>query len=231
MTRNWTYIAALPLLISGNIAQADEITSVDGRWYAGIETGLVMVSDIGVSAGVTAGGFTITGSGDISFDNGMSVGGIIGHKVNDWVALELEASYLSVDYKDISGSITVSDGTSSVTVSGAETVDGDITAFAGLVNVLLTPKIDDSGTFKPFVGAGLGFLDYDDEVSRIGTTSVTSKESNTAFAYQFKTGMDIAVNENVALGIAYTYSGAETGDSNTDDAVMQRLMVRGVIHF
>ena len=232
MSRIKSLLFSLPFTFAGTVALAEEVPFADGKGYVGLETGLVLLGDVGIGGGGTAGnGITYSGSGEFQFDNGFGLGFIAGYRLSDWITAEVEGAYSSVDYDNLTGSLTASNETNTSTISGTVDVDGQITALSGVFNLLLTPKITDGDTVRPFVGVGAGVLSYDDEIDSINGVAVDGSESDTVFAYQFKAGLDVDVSDSFSVGASYSYVGAETGDSITDDATIQRLMIRGVLKF
>ncbi|SDH09386.1 outer membrane protein [Roseospirillum parvum] len=213
-------------------ARAGEMTFAEGRAYVGLEGGAALPADIGVSAATTSGGVTVTGSGEISLDTGLAIGLIGGYQITEWLVGEAELAYAQFDYESISGSVTFNDGTSAVVVNGSAPVDGDITTVIGMANLLFTPLVDTSGHIQPFIGGGIGFASYDDTVTSIGGTTLTgASSSDTVFAWQFKTGIEVAVGDDITVGGRYGYLTALSGTDYTDDLAAHTLMVDATWRF
>lgn len=235
MSRIGSLLFSLPFSVAGTVALAEEVTFADGKGYVGLETGLVMLGDVGWSISGSGLLFGLDASGTISgeyqYDRGIGFGGVVGYRMTDWLTAEVEAAYSTVEYDKltISGNGTI-DGRN-YSISQTVDIDGEITSVSGLVNMLITPRIGITDSVRPFVGIGAGFLSYDEEIDSIDGVATSGSVSDTAFAYQFKTGLDVDVSDSFSLGASYSYVGAETGDSITDDATIQRLMLRGVLKF
>lgn len=210
---------------------AQEASFADGKLYLGLEGGMVLPRDVDVSAATSANGVTVTGSGSLEFDNGFSLAGVAGYRFTDLITAEAELGYSKVDYDSVTGTLTVSDGTNTANVNGTADVEGDLTALVGMANVLLTPKLDRAERIKPFVGVGLGFVSYDDEITSIGGTAVSASDDDTALAYQLKLGFDVAATEQVDFGASYSYWVADTDTEYTDDFAAHRLLLRAVYRF
>lgn len=227
-----TFMAATAALIVAPPALAGEMTFAEGRAYLGIEAGAVLPEDIGVSAATNAGGVTVTGSGDISLETGLALGVIGGYQITDWLIGEAELAYAAFDYDKISGSVTINDGTSNVVINGSARIDGDISTVLGMANLLFTPLIDTSGHIQPFIGGGIGFAAYDETVNSIDGTALTgASHSDTVFAWQFKTGIDVAVTDDVTVGGRYGYLTAQSGTEYTEDLAAHSLMLSASYRF
>src|SRR5271170_4086684 len=123
-------------------AEVGTQTANYGNFYVGLGAGIVVPD----STSVTISG-AVTGSGNVSYDVGPAVLGMVGYHFNDLFAAEGEVGYSSLDYSNISGSLTAG---SLGTVSGKIGVNGNVDAVLGLVNGLITP-LGKSG-LSPYLG-------------------------------------------------------------------------------
>lgn len=222
---------ATALGLAGHSAAAQDMFELfDGKGYAGLKAGVGLVEDIDVNATVD-GTIRISGSGSIEIDNALIVGGVAGYRFNDWLTGEVEAVYGQADYDAISGSATVSNGGTSVTFDGTAPIDGELSALSGLVNVYLTPPVDDTGTWQPYIGGGIGMMSYEDDIATIDGVAVNLSDDATELVWQFKAGIDFAMTPQWWVGVEYAYVGAETGTSFTEDFAMHAFTARAVFKF
>ncbi|MFD0917705.1 outer membrane protein [Pseudahrensia aquimaris] len=122
---------------------------------------------------------------------------------------ELELGYSSFDVE--SHRLTALD-----TRFGGSDAFGDATAITGLVNGYYD---FDLGTFKPYVGAGIGMAQLDFDNYGINLAAPTAglpagpvtaiDDSGYGFAWQVGLGTSVAVTETIDFEIGYRYSGIE----------------------
>jgi len=201
-----TYLLASAFTLIALPAAAATFSS--GHLYAGIGGGLILPQDIDVSVSGA-----ITGNGEISFDNGYQFGGFLGYHFTPMIAGELQVDYASADYDQVSGTLG---GT-----SGSFDVNGDISAWTGFMNVLITPPMD---KFHPFIGGGIGLASYHDEINSVTiggvTTAVNSDNDDTSFAADGIVGFDYAFTKNFSLGARYQHMWVDSGSSETSGGIM-----------
>lgn len=144
----------------------------------------------------------------IRFDPGINVGGTMGM---DFGAVRVEGE---VSYKD--GEIdTVHDNVNDTRHSA---VEGSLEATAFMANVFV--DLHGSGPITPYFGGGVGFaaLHLSDTTDRAGTLLYIA-DDEVAFAYQAGAGLEVALNRQVSLDLAYRYFG--TSEVSFADADME----------
>ncbi len=160
-----------------------------GNFYVGLGAGVVVPE----STSVTISG-SITGSGNVNYDDGAAVLGMVGYHFNDFVAGEGELGYSSFDYNNISGSLTAG---SLGTITGTIGVNGSVSTVVGLFNAIITPL--GKNKLSPYIGGGLGFASTDAKVNSLsanGTTAlVNSSNSETDLAADGIVGLNFAVTD------------------------------------
>src|SRR5262249_43019716 len=139
-----------------------------GQAYVGASVGLIIPSDLHVD--FTGG---LGGSGDFAFNVGPALTGLIGYHVNDLVAGEGEFSYGNFDYDRFNGNF----GGTAVTVP----VNGNVTTTSILANVIATP-FGRPGGVLPYIGAGIGFANFDSTINAVGSTGFHDSSNETDFA-------------------------------------------------
>ena len=163
---------------SSAVADTPVLSSKDGKWCASANAGLMLLNDIDWGADLSFAGVTATATGSSSFDSTVSYDGAIGYVVSNSVRTEFELGYQKIDHDKIKGSGTLTAFGTNYTLSGEADVRGDVSALHGLANVILTPFGNKTlfwMPFTPIVGAGIGFVDWEDEIKSIGTLTVTGK--------------------------------------------------------
>ena len=187
-----------------------------GNSYASLNVGLTFLNDLDFDlAGQTQHGFTGTGTGTGSFDTAVSYGGAIGYVISDFIRAELELGYQKIDYDKVEvttgGTITNSVGTAVTYAAGGYNVDGEIDALTVSANVILTPfgpgtlnndlpflDLLPLDKFTPFIGGGIGFVDWEDKINSVtagGTTlTVDGKESETDFQAAILAGLGFCLH-------------------------------------
>ena len=207
---------------SSAVADTPVFKSNDGKWYGSINAGVAILNDIDFSAAASGGGVTVTAAGSYSFDPGASFGGSLGYVINDLVRTELELGYQKLDYDKIKISGNVTYGATTVSYAGETDVKGDIDALHGLANVILTPFDKVSG-MTPLIGAGIGFISTESEITSIGTLTTSSKVSNTDFLASIMAGLEYTSSQQVTWAIKYRHSWLDSGRDGTEDAAIDSI--------
>ena len=145
------FLAASVASVPAHASSVGTQTANYGNAYIGIGAGIAIPESTSVS--ITG---SVTGSGNVNFDDGVAVMGMVGYHLNNLVTGEAELGYPSVDYNNISGSLTAG---SLGTINGKIGVNGHASAVVGLFNGLITP-LGNSG-FSPYIGGGVGFASTD----------------------------------------------------------------------
>lgn len=192
--------------------QADAQSPYYGRFDAGI----VAPNDISFSSSANSYGYSVSASGDIEFENGMTVTGAIGRQINNFLAAEIELGYSQFDYDKVTGNFTATSGGSSYTVNGSADVDGSIRTFSGLVNAIVSP-LGKKRRFDPYIGVGLGLASWNDEINSVGTLQVNGDRSGTDLMANGILGFNYGVTEKIDIGAKYRYVWADTGQNGYDD--------------
>ncbi len=226
------------ILISPLLAKADTY-SINKNVYLGFSAGVISPNDVkieksgaGVINGVT---FSSNVSGDFIFDNGYQIGGLLGYRLNDFMSFETELSFTDFDYDklDLIVGGTASVGGTTFTGSSSSTydVDGNISA----LSIIFGPNFDMDlrEDLELFVGGGLGFANYSDEIKSVGgSTGLSFKEDFTDFAAKFKTGINYSLSDQTYLQAEYGYNFVDSGiDNYSDDFSANSFSGKIVINF
>ena len=223
---------------SSSVADTPVFNSKDGKWYGSINAGVTFLNDIGVSASASGGGYTLTAAADLTFDDGASFGGALGYVISDFVRTELELGFANIDHDKIEGTVDFTSVGTTTSVTGEAGITGEIDAVTALANVILTPlgnKTLFGLSVTPLVGAGVGFIDWEDEITGITingvTTAVTSKADDTDLLVSIMTGLEYTSSQQVTWAIKYRHMWADTGKNGTDDAEADNIVANLKIAF
>ncbi|WP_224982739.1 outer membrane protein [Geomonas agri] len=131
----------------------------------------------------------------IKFDPGLNVGGTLGY---DFGMMRLEGE---ISYKDLQLNRVSESGGPIYRIE-----DGNVDTTAFMANVFF--DMHNNTPITPYVGGGIGFasLHMNDVVSRDGTFLYGS-DDQVAFAYQAGAGLEVALNRQLSLDLAYRYFG------------------------
>ncbi|MEO0465912.1 MAG: outer membrane beta-barrel protein [Pseudomonadota bacterium] len=221
----------LAVILAGAAAAQD--------WYAGGSIGFAQQSDSN-NRGDT-GAFTTGNLGDGStlavdagtpygwqteFDSGVALSGEVGLRYGSNLRSGVEISYTQADVDTHSGvfladidltnvdAAALAGAPDPLGVSVGDLVadgQGDITTLAVFANAYY--DIDMGGQFKPYVGAGIGFMDVDVEYAPSGVGIIDDGE--TKFAWQLKAGANFEVNSSWEVYGEYAYR--QTDDIEVDN--------------
>lgn len=236
MYRNLIIVAFAGILLSTTaMAQSNTTLSADGKIYGRLSVGAIIPTDTALKNG-TINALTISGvSADISSETGQSYTGAIGYKFSDLISVEAEVAHSRFDLDEISGSGTLTSGGSTLAVSGTASVDGDVEATSGMVNLMF--NIPAGGSFQPYVGGGVGLVNWDIEVrsATSGGTTLTCtgncSEDGTDLTAKAMAGVDFAVSENFSAGVRYQYLWTDTGTAISDDVTAHVVQASVKISF
>jgi len=182
-----------------------------GGWYVGIHGGaafpLAMKTSVDAAWEDTdvgdAGGFF--GNGKTHFDTGWLVGGTVGYEMGNGLRGELEVTYLNAGNKKVKGLTGFyDDGQDVVFTDGSLKAGGNLDATFVLAN--LWYDFNDTGTFKPYVGGGLGVAFVDQNLKAGGFKLID--DSSTNFAFQAGAGVKWAMSDALDLDLGYRFKGA-----------------------
>ena len=172
-------------------------TAAASGFYIEGQLGTVAVKDVstptfsGSESGYTLSNF----KADLSYDSDTFVGLELGYNVTPDVRLSLNYSSFSLNWNAVTGSGTISDGTSTVALSGTlkrGTLDDD-SLLDNKVKLFMANVYYDlplRGAITPFVGLGLG------------QANISNAGNETALS--FSIGANYDIGEKSYLGIKYT---------------------------
>ncbi len=229
--------AVIAGLIAGSLASAPAFAQ---EWYAGGAISYVNQSDSDNSG--STGAFTTGNLGDGStldvaagtpygwtteFDSATGFSAEFGARYASGFRSGLEIAFSSADvdtHKNVTlggGSIDAVDAAAiagSPTPLGVTVADvvadgqGDISSTAIFANAYY--DFNRTGSFQPYVGAGIGFADIDVSYKPSGIGVIDDGE--TKFAYQLKAGATYRLNDTFELYGEYAYRATEDIETNND---------------
>ena len=165
-----------------------EVTTSNG-WYITPNVGLNIISDISVEGN------------KIEFDNGISFGASIGHRISDSVKVQFDFSHYKNDIGRTSG---ILDGFE-LTVDG-----GEIEQFSIMTTAIWQA---DSGNVQPYFGVGAGAIreDHDIDYTIFGVADTTSNDE-WALALQVLAGASVELSPSSELLLNYRFLHADYDD-------------------
>ena len=83
----------------------------------------------------------------------------------------------------------------------------------------------------PLVGAGIGFVDWEDEIKTVGAHAVNSKEDDTDLLVSIMAGLEYTNSQQVTWAIKYRHAWADTGKNGVDDAEADNIVANLKIAF
>ena len=187
--------------------------------------GSIMPSSVGASASASAYGFTVNAAYDYEFKNGLFAGIAYPDYTAEGSATELLVGYGSLSYDKIKGTVTVTDGSSSASVSGSASVKGDLKALAAIYSW----KTGHDGFYG---GGGLGAALVSDEVKSVGgNTNISGKETGVVpvgtlqAGYRLSGSGDKPMNIDVSYRYLYFLSGQNGLSDLTASSVFVNLSI------
>ena len=223
--RHLIFVLGIFLLLTSTpqvaISQNSSNPAKNNGWYGSLQTGALVLDDVGFSSNAFAYGLTVDAAGEFSFDPGMFVSGVLGVSLSKFASLESELSYSKVAYDEIKGDVEVFGGGSYTVVDVSGDVDGEVSRFSLSANLILAPvgKQD----FSPYFGLGAGIVDIEDRIDEIDTLVVSGKESYSRLMASFIAGFDYGVTGDFDIGLRYRYLWADTGGKGINDATAHAL--------
>ena len=182
-----TAVSAAAVLLS---ISASTATAQSGGWYFSVFGGANFLedTDFGIAGGTITNdydtGFLVGGA--VGYDFGAITGGPFGVRVEG----ELSFRENDIDEHSINGA------------PGVPGSDGDTSAFAGMVNLLL--DFDVTSGFSIYGGGGIGAANVDfDDHSIPGL--VAMNDDDTRFAYQLIGGIGYEISPNWVVDVQYRY--------------------------
>jgi opacity protein-like surface antigen len=212
------FFFATPLLLNANTY------SVNKNLYFGFNGGMIVPNDIeinksvaGVVNGVT---YSANVAGAFKFDSGYQLGGLIGYRLNDFLSLESELIFSNFDYDKVDvttgGTATVGGTTFTGTANTSYEVDGSISAFSMIFGPNLDLDVREDVEF--FIGGGVGFTNYNDEIKTVGgSTGLSYDEDFTDFTAKFKAGINYSISTDTFIQAEYGYNYVDSGIENYSD--------------
>ena len=189
--------------------------------------GSIMPSSVGASASASAYGFTVNAAYDYEFKNGLFAGIAYPDYTAEGSATELLVGYGSLSYDKIKGTVTVTDGSNNVSVSGSASVKGDLKALAAIYSW----KTGHDGFYA---GGGLGAALVSDEVNNIaGDTSISGKETGVVPVGTVQAGYRLAGSGDKPMNIdvSYRYLYFLSGQNGLSDLTASSVFVNLSIPF
>ena len=189
--------------------------------------GSIMPSSVGASASATAYGFTVNAAYDYEFKNGLFAGIAYPDYTAEGSATELLIGYGSLSYDKIKGTVTVTDGSSSASVSGSASVKGDVKALAAIYSW----KTGHDGFYA---GGGLGAAVVTDEVKSVGgNTSISGKETGVVPVGTVQAGYRLSGSGDKPMNIdvSYRYLYFLSGQNGLSDLTASSFFVNFSIPF
>ena len=221
-------ISAALLFTMNNVHAADVDTSpadVDTSPGPELVIGSIMPSSVGASASASAYGFTVNAAYDYEFKNGLFAGIAYPDHTAEGSATELLIGYGSLSYDQIKGTLTITDGSNTASVSGSAAVKGDVKALAAIYSW----KTGHDGLYA---GGGLGAALVSDEVKSIGgDTTISGKETGVVpvgtvqAGYRFSGSGDNPMNIDVSYRYLYFLSGQKGLNDLTASSVFINLSI------
>lgn len=144
---------------------------------------------------------------EIEFDPGFNVGGAAGM---DYGALRVEGE---ISYKEADVDSITDRGTGE-TFRG---IEGGIEATAFMVNLFV--DLHSPGPITPYFGGGVGFAALHQSETFDDLVTFYASDDEMVFAYQAGAGLEIALNRQVSLDLAYRYF--RTSEATFTDSEME----------
>ena len=218
---------------SSAVADTPVFKSNDGKWYGSVNAGVTILNDIGVSGSASGGGYTVTAAFDLTFDEGASFGGAVGYVISDFVRTELALGFENIEHDKIKGTVDITSASSTTSITGEAGITGEIDAFTALANVILTPL--GNKTLTPLVGAGIGFVDWEDEITGVTvngvTTAASGKAEDTDLLVSIMAGLEYTSSQQVTWAIKYGHMWLNNGKNGVEDAEADNIVANLKIAF
>jgi hypothetical protein len=125
--------AAVAILCAATAASAQP--PAKNGFYAGFGAGADFPSDIPFSVHVNGGGLAVAVAGHVNLDTSAAGSATFGYRFNDYFATEGEFGYADFGI----GSINLKVSALGLSKSGKFGLDGDVQAFTGFANLVVTP--------------------------------------------------------------------------------------------
>jgi len=177
---------------TGNLGDGSTLDVAEGTpygWQTEFETGLAVAGEFGLDydGALRSGVEIVYTRSDVDTHSGVTLGG------GDIGALDAAALAGAPDPLGVTIADLVADG------------QGELTSTGVFLNAYY--DFNRSGDFRPYVGAGIGFLDVDVEYAPSGVGIIDDGE--TKFAYQLKAGVSFQASETWEVFGEYAYRASE----------------------
>ena len=189
--------------------------------------GSIMPSSVGASASASAYGFTVNAAYDYEFKNGLFAGIAYPDYTTEGSATELLVGYGSLSYDKIKGTVTVTDGSSSASVSGSASITGDLKALAAIYSW----KTAHDGFYA---GGGLGAALVSDEIKSVGgNASISGKETGVVPVGALQAGYRLlgSGDKPMNIDVSYRYLYFLIGQNGLNDLTANSIFVNLSIPF
>jgi opacity protein-like surface antigen len=186
-------------LLTCTIAAACLFASVSTASARPERPGPYLTGFLGVSMPNDSGIFTGSFDETVGFDAGINTGAALGYDFG-YMRMEGELSY---KHNSLSSITDNNDPTASY-----RNIDGSVSVLATMFNAFFTLR--NESPITPYIGGGIGaatvyISDSYASINGAPRELVYSKDNDTVFAYQFGTGVEIALRPRYALDIGYRY--------------------------
>ena len=155
------------------------------------------------------GGLTINSiSGDIIYDAGYQISGIIGYDISQNFAFETELLYSNFDYDSIdinlAGTITGTGAAVAFNV-GSFDIDGNLSSFSMLFGPKVSFNLIDN--LGGYLGGSVGFTSLNEDVKSIAAdTTLAYEEDYLLFSSKLKAGLNYLVDDKISLQFDYGFN-------------------------
>lgn len=218
----YTIIFGLSSFCYTNVNGNEHSFSKD-NFYISLGSGVFVPYDLSFeeTGSATIGGLTINSiSGDIKFDTGYQISGIIGYDITKNFAFETELLYTNFDYDeidiDLAGTLTGTGAAVAFNV-GSFDIDGNLSSFS----MLFGPKVNFNliGNLGGYLGGSVGFTSMNEDVKSIAAdTTLAYEEDYLLFSSKFKAGLNYSVDDNISLQFDYGFNHIAAPDDIYDDS-------------
>jgi opacity protein-like surface antigen len=234
--------AAVAILCAATAASAQP--PAKNGFYAGFGAGADFPSDIPFSVHVNGGGLAVAVAGHVNLDTSAAGSATFGYRFNDYFATEGEFGYADFGI----GSINLKVSALGLSKSGKFGLDGDVQAFTGFANLVVTPW--GHNRFTPYIGGGIGVGNTDTKVKSVsvpglGSLPISQSRNETDFAAQAIVGVDFALTSRFDIGARYKFFWIDSGQTETrrvacgcvtakgelDDFMAQSVMGTATLHW
>ena len=154
-------------------------------------------------------------SSSFDFDNGVGFGFALGQYQGYNLRTEVEYTFRTNDTDQISLTENVGDAFTSSDFG----FNGQLSAHAGMANLIWQFRGHRSRWIRPYVGAGAGFAFLNANFNRLGQDVLTNgNDGDSTFAYQFFAGLNTQLTRRMDVFLEYRYFAADSLDLETNFA-------------